>query len=149
MKGELKKNNLLELYDDKYNKKNINVIEKQINELDEEDLFNENEDIENSYDNYCEGNIIQIHIPKGKNINNIFWISKEYLIENNSYLLDKEDNQLIQMKEYTKKLIKYYIKEKVEKKMLNKEENEEKKVLLKKCNDYIDKKKNECSLLYN
>lgn len=32
---------------------------------------------------------------------------------------------------------------------LNKEEKEEKKTLLKKCNDYIDIKKNKCSLLYN
>ena len=58
----------------------INSIKKQmmqkikINELDDEDLFNDNEDIDNNYDNYCEGNIIQIHIPKGKNINKIFWI---------------------------------------------------------------------------
>ena len=32
---------------------------------------------------------------------------------------------------------------------LNKEEKEEKKTLLKKCNDYIDIKKKKCSLLYN
>ena len=35
-------NNLLELYDDKFNQK----TENKINELNEEDLFNENEDIE-------------------------------------------------------------------------------------------------------
>ena len=99
------------------------------------------------YENYCEGNIIQIHIPTGKNINKIFWISKEYLIEDNRYLIDQKDNELIQMKEFTKHLIKFYIKERIEKKYLNKKEEEEKKTLLKICNDYIDNKKKECTLL--
>ena len=71
LKGELKMNNLLELHDDKFN--HIIKDEKnKINELDEEDLFNDNEEIENNYDNYYDGNIIQIHIPTGKNINKIF-----------------------------------------------------------------------------
>ena len=133
----------------------INSIKKQmmqkikINELDDEDLFNDNEDIDNNYDNYCEGNIIQIHIPKGKNINKIFWISKEYLIENNKYLIDEKDSEFIQIKEYTKKLIKFYIKEEIEKNELNKEEKKEKIALLKSCNDYIDKNKSKCSFLAN
>ena len=140
--------NLLELYDEKLNKK-TNDIENKINEIDEEDLFNDNEIIENNYDNYVDGNIIQIHIPTGKNINKIFWISKEYLIENNRYLLDEKDNELIQMKEYTKNLIKFYIKEKLKNKELTKEEKEEKQTLLKKCNDYIEIKKYESSLINN
>ena len=146
LKGELKMNKISELYDDKFNQK-ISDEENKINELD--DLFNEDEKIENNYDNYCEGNIIQIHIPTGKNINKIFWISKEYLIKNNKFLMDEKDNEIIQMKEYTKKLIKFYIKEKIEKNELNKEEKEEKNTLLKRCNNYIDKNGNESSLLNN
>lgn len=102
-------NNLFELYDDKFNQK-TKEEENKINEIDDEELFNDNEDIENNYDNYCDDNIIQIHIPTGKNINKIFWISKEYLIENNMYLIDEKDNEFFQMKEYTKRLIKFYIK---------------------------------------
>jgi GTPase Era involved in 16S rRNA processing len=127
LQAELNKHEIYdELYDNKFNQKS----RKAENELNEEDLFNENEDIENNYDNYCEGNIIQIHIPTGKNINKIFWISKEYLIKNNKFLMDEKDNEFIQMKEYTKKLIKFYIKEKIEKNELNKEEKEEKSRLL-------------------
>ena len=50
------------------------------------------------------------------------------------------------MKENTKKLIKFYIKEKLEKNDLSAEEKEE-KILLKTCNDYVEKKKSECSLI--
>ena len=126
-----------ELYDNKFNQKS----RKAENELNEEDLFNENEDIENNYDNYCEGNIIQIHIPTGKNINKIFWISKEYLIKNNNFLIAEKDGEFNQMKKFTKNLINFYKKEKIEKSELNKEEEEEKKTLLKRCNDFMDKKK--------
>ena len=45
------------------------------------------------------------------------------------------------MKEFTKKLIKFYIKEKLEKKELNQEEKEEKKELLERCSNYIESKK--------
>ena len=148
LKGELKMNNILELYDDKFNQK-TKESEKKINEIDEEELFNDNEEIENNYNNNCEGNIVQIHIPTGKNIDKVFWISKEYLIENNRYLMDEKEKEFFQIKEYTKRLIKFYIKKKIEMNKLNKEEKEKKKTLLKKCNDYIDIKKNECSLLYN
>ena len=51
------------------------------------------------------------------------------------------------MKENTKKLIKFFIKEKLEKNELSTEEKEEKKTLLKTCNDYVEKKKSECSLI--
>ena len=44
-------------------------------------------------------------------------------------------------KEYTKYLIKFYIKEILEKKHLNEEEKEYKKKLLKRCNYYIEQKK--------
>ena len=148
LKSLLKMNNIFELYDDKFNQK-ANYEENKIKELDDEDLFNENEDNDNNYDNYCEGNIIQIHIPTGKNINKIFWISKEYLVENNKVLMDEKDNEFIQMKEFTKNLIKFYVKEKIEKNELNKEEKDKKKNLLKRCNDYIYIYIKECSLLNN
>ena len=41
------------------------------------------------------------------------------------------------------------IKEKLRNYKLNQEEKEEKITLLKKCNDYVDKKRNECSLINN
>ena len=148
LKSELNKKDLLKLYDDKFNKIAKNG-ENKTNESDDEDLFNENEDIENNYDNYCDRNIIQIHIPSGKNINKVFLISKEYLIENNKFLMDEKDNDFIQMKEYTKNLFKFFIKEEIEKNELNKEEKEEKKTLLKRCDDYIYRKRNECSFLLN
>jgi hypothetical protein len=53
------------------------------------------------------------------------------------------------MKEYTKNLIYLYNKEKTEKNELNKEEKEKKETLLKRCNDYMENKKKECSLLNN
>lgn len=140
LKGVLKTNNIFELYDEKFNQKK-NEEDNKINELDDEDLFNDNDDIENNYDNYCEGNIIQIHIPTGKNMNKIFWLSKEYLIENNKYLIKEKDDEFFQIKEYIKNLIKFFIKEKIEKNKLNKEEKEEKKTLMNRCNEYIDKNK--------
>ena len=39
-------NNLFELYDDKFNQK-TKEEENKINEIDDEELFNDNEDIEN------------------------------------------------------------------------------------------------------
>ena len=45
------------------------------------------------------------------------------------------------MKKFTKNLINFYKKEKIEKSELNKEEEKEKKTLLKRCNDFMDKKK--------
>ena len=146
--NELKKKVLYELYDDKF-KKIAKNEENKTNESDDEDLFNENEETENNYDNYCDRNIIQIHIPTGKNINKVFLISKEYLIKNNKFLMNEKDNEFIQMKENTKNLIKFYIKEEIEKNKLNKEEKEEKQTLLKRCNDFIDRKKKECSFLIN
>ena len=143
MKGELQKYKLLELIDYKYDKKEENKLEEQS----DDDFFNEYEEIDNNYDNYCEGNIIQIHIPTGKNINKIFWLSKSYLIENNKFLVDGEDNELIQMKEYTKNLIQLYIKEKLEKKEINNLEKEEKREFLKITDIYIKMKKLECPLL--
>jgi len=143
LKGELKKYNLFELYDPKIE------IKKEINEINEENFLEEEEELDNNYDNYIEGNIIQVHIPKGKNLNKIFMISKEYLINNNKYMIDKEDEEFIQIKEDTKQLIQYFIKEKFENKKLNSKEDKERKFLLKKCNDYFDKIKNKCSFLYN
>ena len=80
LKKELKKNYLFDLYDNSINvdkKKGENNMNKEINFFDEEE---ENNNIE--YENYNDGNIIQIHIPTGKNINKIFKLIKEYLIIN-------------------------------------------------------------------
>ena len=63
--------------------------------------------------------------------------------------MDEKDDEFIQMKEFTKNLIKFYIKEKLAKNDLNKEEKKEKETLFKRCNDYVDNKKNKCSLLNN
>ena len=61
LKDQLKKYNLLELYD------NINELktDNKANEINEENFFDD-EDNTNNYDNYIEGNIIQIHIPREK-----------------------------------------------------------------------------------
>ena len=49
----------------------------------------------------------------------------------------------------TQKLIQFYIKEKLENNKLTDIENKEKNNLLEICNDFVDKIKNKCSLLYN
>lgn len=72
-------------------------------------------DNNNNYDNYIEGNIIQIHIPAGKNINRVFSITKEYMMRNNNKL----NNDLLETKNDIKKLINYFIIEKIKKKSLS------------------------------
>ena len=142
LKDELKKYNLFELYDNSLD------IKKEIKEINE-DNFLEDDLANNNYNNYIDNNIIQIHIPTGKNINNIFMITHEYLKNNNLYLLDKDDDEFIQIKKDTKQLIQYFIQEKIKNNKLNSFENKDKKSLQKKCNDFVNKIKNECSLLYN
>ncbi len=136
LKNVLKKNDLLDLYDSSENNNNANDNnnqKKEINFLDDED---DEEDI-NNYQNYIDGNIIQIHLPTGKNINKLFLKSKQYLLKNNSLILEgKLDNEFNTMRENAASLIKLYIKEKLEKKSLSKEEKNLYKKLYKECNEF-------------
>ena len=141
LKTLLNVNKLLELYDDKFN-------QKENKEINEDELFNENED-DNNYDYYSEGNIVQIHIPTGKNIDKIFKLSKEYLIQNNKYLIEEENNELIQMRQYTQKLIEFFIKEEIENKTLDNSEKKGKEKLLEITNAFISIKKLDSSILNN
>ena len=140
LKKQLQKYNLLDLYDSSINqnnkKKDYNI----------DNFFDDDEDNNNNYDNYIEGNIIQIHIPTGKNINKIFSTTKQYVIKNNDYLLN---NSLLEIKKDVQKLIDFYILEKKEKQVLTLEQRQENKSLIKKCNDIVKDYKNKCSLLYN
>ena len=140
LKKELKKYVLLDdLYDSTIN----NNIHKQ--DINFQNFFDE-EDYNKSknYDNYINGNIIQIHIPTGKNINNIFTTTKKYIIKNNDLIYNKD---IPNAKSNTKKLISFYIKEKLEKKSLTKEEKNEYNELYKMCDNIIDEYKKNCSLL--
>ncbi len=140
LKNQLQKYDLLDLYDSSINqnsnKKDYNI----------DDFFDEDNDENKNYDNYIDGNIIQIHIPTGKNINKIFSTTKEYIIKNNDFLYNKSISKI---KNDTKKLIHFYIKEKIEKKSLSKEENKEKNELHKVCNNIVNDYKKNCSLLFN
>ena len=143
LKKELEKYNLLDLYDPSINE-NINKQEYNIqNFFYEEDNNNNNK---KNYDNYIKGNIIQIHIPTGKNITKVFSTTKKYIIKNNDFLYNK-DIQIA--KNNAKKLISFYIKEKLENKSLTKDEKSEYNELYKICCNIIDEYKKNCSLLYN
>ena len=109
LKKELQKYKLLDLYDNSINQNN-NKKEYSI-----DNVFDDIEDNNNNYDNYIEGNIIQIHIPTGKNINRVFSITKEYMMRNNNKL----NNDLLETKNDIKKLINYFIIEKIKKKSLS------------------------------
>jgi GTP-binding protein EngB required for normal cell division len=92
LKNVLKKNNLMDLYDNNFKKK----------------------DYLNDYNNYIDGNIIQIHLPTGKNLNKLFLISKNYILKNNSTILEGKLNDEYEiMEKNTNSLIKIYIKEKI------------------------------------
>ena len=141
LKKELTKHNLIELYDSSVNKnnevKNYNV-----------DNFFEEDDNNNDkkYDNYIEGNIIQVHIPTGKNMDKIFSTTKEYLIRNNFSLVNEDFSSL---KSDSQQLINFYIKEKLESQSLTYEEKQKLSELYKKCNSITNIYKNSCSVLYN
>ena len=147
LKNVLKKNDLSDLYDSSLNNNNANDNnnqKKKINFIDgEEDL--------NNYQNYIDGNIIQIHLPTGKNINKLFLKSKQYLLRNNNLILEgKLDNEFISMRENAASLIKLYIKEKLEKKSLSNEEKNLYKKLYKECNEFSLKLETTSgSILYN
>ena len=83
LKKELEKNDLIDLYDS-----SINTNE--IKEYNMDNFFDDEKENNNDYNNYINGNIIQVHIPTGKNINKIFSITKEYIIKNNNNLYYKE-----------------------------------------------------------
>ncbi len=140
LKKELQKYNLMELYD---NSININDKEKEYNI---DNFFDEEEDNGKNYDNYIEGNIIQIHIPTGKNINKIFSTTKEYLLKNNDLLIRSD---FLSIKNDAKILVNFYIKEKLEKKSLTCDEEKKYKELYEICKNLVVKFKNNCSLLYN
>lgn len=148
LKNILNNNNLLDLYAPLEGEKNDNKqSKKEINFLSEED---EEEDL-NNYENYINGNIIQIYLPKGKNLNKIFFKSKQYLLKNNSLILEgKLDNEFNLMRENANTLIQFYIKEKLEKKSLTKDEKNLYEKLYKECNEFSSKLcTNGGSVLYN
>ena len=149
LKNLLKKYELLDLYDSSENS-NTNANNKQnkeINFLDDED---DEEDL-NNYQNYIDENIIQIHLPTGKNLDKLFLKTKQYVLKNNSLILEgKLDNEFNSMKENATSLIKLYIKEKLEKNSLTKDEKNLYKKLYKECNEFALKLRTNCgNILYN
>lgn len=90
--------------------------------------------------------MIQIHIPTGKNIHKIFSTTKEYIIQNNTNLINDD---IFKLKDDAKKLIKFYIKEKLEKESLTKYEEKELNRKYEECNKYVIDYKNKCSIFYN
>ena len=143
LKNELKKHNLIELYDDCLNKK-------EETEITEDDFLNEEETIEDDYKKYVDGNIIQVHIPTGKNMNKIFTSTKDYILKNNELLVgDKLSNTFTNMENNASQLISFFIKEKLNKTSLSKEEKELYDKLYKECNEFSTMLKNSCSILYS
>ena len=84
-------------------------------------------------------------------MNKLFLKSKQYLLKNNSIILDgKLDNEFTLMKKNATSLIQLYIKEKLDKKSLTKEEKTLYKKLYTECNEFALKLRTKCgSILYN
>ena len=142
LKNELKKNDLIELYDSNINK----MVETEENE---EDFFNEEEEKSDNYQNYIDGNLIQIHIPTGKNMNKIFSTTKEYIYKYNEMILSgKINNEFENMKKNSSQLIKYFIKDKKLKESLTKEEKGNYNSLYPQCNEFAKNLQKNCSILY-
>ena len=145
LKNVLNNADLMNLYDppEKIN----NNEEKEINYFADED----EDDILNDYENYIDGNLIQIYLPNGKNLNKIFLKSKEYLLKNNNLILEgKLDNEYNVMRKNAISLIQLYIKEKLEKKSLSKNEKALYNKLYEECNEFsLLLRKNGGSILYN
>jgi len=134
----------MNLYDPSRNENNVE--KKEINFFDEED----EEDIPKDYQNYIDGNLIQIHLPSGKNLNKVFLKSKEYLLKNNNLILEgKLDNEYNAMRKNSISLINLYIKEKLEKKSLSKDEKDLYNKLYKECNEFSLQLQKKGSILYN
>ena len=104
-------------------------------------LLDEEEEEElNNYQNYIDGNKIQIHLPTGKNVNKLFLITKQYLFKNNSLILEgKLNNKFNIMKDNAETPIKLYIKEKLENKSLTRNEKNLYSKLYKECNKFASK----------
>ena len=117
------------LYDNSINKKT------KVENYNEDNFFEEEEEINsNKYDNYIDGNIIQVHIPSGKNLDKIFATTKEYLLRNNKDLITKD---FISIKNDVKILINFFIKSKLENKSLTSEEKNNCNELYDKCNNIV------------
>ena len=145
LKKILKNAELMNLYDPSGNKNNSD--KKEINFFDDDE---EEEDILNNYENYIDGNLIQIYLPNGKNLNKIFLKSKEYLSKNNNLILEgKLDNEYNAMRKNAISLINLYIKEKLEKKSLSKDEKDLYNKLYKECNEFSLQLQKKGSILYN
>jgi len=78
----------------------------------------EKNELNNNYENYIDGNLIQVNLLSGKNINTIFSTICEYILNYNKALLD-DNNEFIQMEDNAKKLINYFIKENLKCKSLS------------------------------
>ena len=150
IKNLLKKYELLDLYDSSENS-NTNANNKQNKEINFLDDDEDDEEDLNDYRNYIDENIIQIHLPTGKNLNKLFLKSKQYILKNNSLILEGNlDNEFNSMKENATSLIKLYIKEKLEKQSLTKDEKNLYKKLYKECNEFALKLRTNCgTILYN
>ena len=143
LKNELKKNKLLDLYDNTINQKN-----NSINNAD--DLFSDLDNNLGNYSEFVDGNIIQIYLPKGQNMNKIFSITNHYFLNYNKPIFNKDlDSEFGKMKLNTKRLIELFIKEKLNKTSLSNSEKEEYKSLYNLCNNFVQTIRKECSLLYN
>ena len=146
LKNSLKKNDLIDLYDSFDEKNNNKEPNAKIN-FDSDDEENENFD---DYQNYIDGNIIQVNLLTGKNLNKLFLISKNYIFKNNNKILGGElDDEYKKMKDKALSLVKLYIKEKLEKKPLTKRDKDSYKELYKVCNEFAHKLQNSGNILYN
>ena len=146
LKNSLKKNDLIDLYDSFDEKNNNKEPNAKIN-FDSDDEENENFD---DYQNYIDGNIIQVNLLTGKNLNKLFLISKNYIFKNNNKILGGElDDEYKIMNDKALSLVKLYIKEKLEKKPLTKRDKDSYKELYKVCNEFAHKLQNSGSILYN
>ena len=146
LKKVLTNHDLLDLYDS-FGKNEKEVSKNKIDNIFDDD---DEEDENNNYQRYIDGNIIQIHLPTGKNLNNLFLISKKYFIKNNSLILEgKLDDEYISMQKNAENLVKLYMKEKLEKKSLNKDEKTLYKKLYEECNKFVIKLQKNSSILYD
>ena len=146
LKKVLTNHDLLDLYDS-FEKNEKEVSKNKIDSIFDDD---DEEDEDNNYQRYIDGNIIQIHLPTGKNLNNLFLISKKYFIKNNSLILEgKLDDEYISMQKNAENLVKLYMKEKLEKKSLNKDEKTLYKKLYEECNKFVIKLQKNSSILYD
>ena len=111
----------MDLYDPLEENNNNKKSNSKINFLSDDE---EDENL-NDYHNYIDGNIIQVHIPTGKNLNKLFLISKNYIFKNNNIILEGKLNDEYEiMEKNTNSLIKIYIKEKILKKHLTKKDQD-------------------------